>query len=218
MKRTGLVSLSLSLPLCASLLFLAGAACSDLFDDPRQCAFDRDCEAIAKGSRCDVKQRICVGADPSGRDGGGDPAPGPTDDGGAARDAEPLPAACDVSPKPAEAVPGTVVQAGAGAQIDVASALTLDCSKDWTLAARLVVKSGAVLTIQAGTTVLMDKAANAGIVVQPGGRIVARGTSDRPVVLTSSAPAPAVGDWRGLFLLGAAPPAGGSVDGVDPLL
>jgi hypothetical protein len=212
-KRSGLFVFAFS----SAVLLGAGAACSELFDDPQQCAFDRDCEAVAKGSRCDIKQRICVPSTLASVDSGVTP-PGPTGDGGAAPDADTFPAACDLSPKPEADVPGTVASTGQGVQIDLASDLTLDCSKDWRLGARLVVKSGAVLTIQAGTKVLMDKAANAGIVVQPGGRIVARGTADRPVVLTSNAPAPAVGDWRGLVLLGAAPPTGGTVDGVDPLL
>ena len=68
------------------------------------------------------------------------------------------------------------------------------------------VHAGATLTLQPGTLVLA-RGASAAVVVAPGGRIVAQGRPDAPVVLTCDA---AVGDrepgcWGGLLVLGQAP-------------
>lgn len=200
----------------ASVVVVA-SACSDLFEDPSQCSFDRDCERFGQAI-CDIARKVCVPGVP-GVDGGRAEDGGPIDtpDGYAPIDAK-TPPSCDIDPKPVADVPGTVAQTAQGAQVDLTTSMTLDCSKDWRLVGRLVVKPGAVLTIQPGTTVLADKATNAGIVVQPGGKIIARGTADKPIVFTSAVTPRATGDWRGIHILGAAPPANQTIDGNDPAL
>jgi len=69
---------------------------------------------------------------------------------------------------------------------------------------------GATLTIGSGVTVLAE--GDAGIVIESNSRIDARGTSDEPIVMTSSrAPgARSAGDWLGVALLGRAPTTEGS--------
>jgi hypothetical protein len=66
------------------------------------------------------------------------------------------------------------------------------------------VREGATLRIEEGTTIRGDKATEATLVVQPGGKIFAQGTKDRPIVFTSQAPAGQrrAGDWGGVIILG----------------
>ena len=71
---------------------------------------------------------------------------------------------------------------------------------------RLFVRAGATLTLEPGTLV-QAWGSQAAIIVEPGGRLVAEGTREAPVVLTCSA---AVGQrrpgcWGGLRILGRAP-------------
>ncbi|MCA8960923.1 MAG: hypothetical protein KDC38_10445, partial [Planctomycetes bacterium] len=66
------------------------------------------------------------------------------------------------------------------------------------------VTPGAVLTIQAGTTVLGDSETNGFIVVNQGGQLIADGTPVAPIVFTSENPvgSRAQMDWGGLIFLG----------------
>lgn len=66
------------------------------------------------------------------------------------------------------------------------------------------VESGATLTIEAGTIVLGDKITKGTLIIKPGAKIIARGTSTKPIVFTSSQPKGSrnYGDWGGLILLG----------------
>ncbi|MGF1466445.1 MAG: hypothetical protein ACFCGT_09945 [Sandaracinaceae bacterium] len=91
------------------------------------------------------------------------------------------------------------------------------CFANIELAGPTVVEPGATLVIGPGTRVLGLPAATptALLLVQPGGRLIAVGTPDDPVVFSSAAPPGGrrPGDWVGLFLLGNAPvntPGGGS--------
>jgi len=68
------------------------------------------------------------------------------------------------------------------------------------------VNAGVTLTVEAGATV---KGAFAGtntsaLVVNRGGKLVAKGTSERPIIFTSASPTPTSGDWAGIMLLGKA--------------
>ncbi len=58
----------------------------------------------------------------------------------------------------------------------------------------LEVRSGVTLTVEAGTTVRFDK--HMGLLVQ--GTLVARGTAENPITLTSNQGTPARGDWGGI--------------------
>ncbi len=190
----------------------AAGACA-LLDEPQQCANDSDCARF--DAVCDMTQAICVARSQSDATATTDVPNAPQTD--ATADAPPIDPACSVSPKPvASATDGLPPGPDGGTQI--ASALTLGCEKDWTLDGPLVVASGATLTIAAGTTIKAKKGTNAAIVVQPGGRIVAQGQQDAPIVFTVDHPAPAAGDWRGVFLLGRAPRNGTAPYQNDPLL
>ena len=71
---------------------------------------------------------------------------------------------------------------------------------------QLFVRDGATLTIEPGTLV-KAWGRHAAIIVEPGGRIVAEGTREAPVVLTCSSPVGyrEPGCWGGLRILGRAP-------------
>ena len=69
------------------------------------------------------------------------------------------------------------------------------------------VASGSTLTIPAGTIVKGDKETKAAIIVEPGGKLIAKGTATEPIVFTSEQ-APGSrrpGDWGGVIVCGKAP-------------
>lgn len=63
---------------------------------------------------------------------------------------------------------------------------------------------GSTLTIEAGTVIKGDKETRAALIVEPGGKLIAKGTVDAPIVFTSEMPAGKrkPGDWGGLILCG----------------
>ena len=69
------------------------------------------------------------------------------------------------------------------------------------------VESGAVLNIEAGTIIKGDKNTKGTLTIKQGGKIMAVGTPDSPIVFTSNQPAGARarGDWGGIIILGKAP-------------
>lgn len=69
------------------------------------------------------------------------------------------------------------------------------------------VADGAELTIEPGTIIKGDKQTMATIIVERGGKLIAQGTKDAPIVFTSNAPKGQrrPGDWGGLILCGKAP-------------
>lgn len=198
-------------------LVVSGAAC-EFLDEPSQCANDGDC--VRFNAICDVRNAVCVSSNKASGDGG---TGGVTLDGDVPSsnvDAT-LPPDCTINPKPvASATSGL----GAGPTVDGGTAalvtgnLALGCDKDWTLDNHLIVGNGATLTIAPGTTIRAKAGLGVGIVVQPGGRIVAQGQRNAPVVLTTDAPTPKAGDWRGLFVLGSAPRNGQGAYRNDALL
>ena len=84
--------------------------------------------------------------------------------------------------------------------------LTLRSDTIHYLGHQLFVRDGATLTIEPGTLV-RAWGQHAAIIVEPGGRIVAEGTRQAPVVLTCSVPVGwrEPGCWGGLRILGRAP-------------
>ena len=84
--------------------------------------------------------------------------------------------------------------------------LTLDPINTYILNGSLIMLDGTTLTIPAGMTI---KASSSGasvyIAISQGAKIIANGTPNEPIVLTSNATNPAAGDWGGLILLGKAP-------------
>ncbi|MES2628083.1 MAG: T9SS C-terminal target domain-containing protein [Bacteroidota bacterium] len=69
------------------------------------------------------------------------------------------------------------------------------------------VKAGATLTIPAGTIIKGDNFTKGTLIVEQGAKIIAEGTSARPIVFTSSLPVGQrnYGDWGGIIILGKAP-------------
>lgn len=88
--------------------------------------------------------------------------------------------------------------------------ITLSADSAWVLRGALIVKEGASLTIEAGTTIKADAGTTAiYIAVERGAQIFVNGTAAAPVKMTSNAAAPESGDWGGLMVMGYAPITGG---------
>lgn len=70
----------------------------------------------------------------------------------------------------------------------------------------LIVKDGATLTIDAGARInALAGGTDVYILVEKGGKIIADGTAEAPIVFTSNATNPQPGDWGGLIINGKAP-------------
>jgi hypothetical protein len=88
---------------------------------------------------------------------------------------------------------------------NITSNTTWSSANVYHLADALVyVKSGATLTIQAGTVI--RGSGKGTLIVERGAKIIAQGTSANPIVFTSNAPAGSrsYGDWGGVVICGAA--------------
>lgn len=202
--------------LAAIATVAAVASCAELFEEPAQCKFERDCDRFGDAT-CDLARGVCVPK--SAFDAGEDAPTGPGSQPDAEADAPEIPDRCKVSPKPTETVPTTAVAAGtdAGPDGEITTSVTLDCGKDCLLKGRVIVRAGATLTIEPGTTIRVEKASAGGLVIMPGAKIVAAGQRNAPIVFTSAEATPAPGDWRGVYVLGVAPPTQPAFQG-DPLL
>lgn len=94
---------------------------------------------------------------------------------------------------------------------DITEDRILDAQYKYTLAGGVHVKSGAILTIPAGTIIKSDPNESvAYLLIEQGAQIDAQGTADNPIVFTSGASSPAAGDWGGIILCGKAPINNGS--------
>ena len=90
---------------------------------------------------------------------------------------------------------------------------TIEADTTWTsdrevlLEGAVFVASGVTLTIRPGTKIYGSSATNGTLVVSRGGRIMAEGTRENPIVMTSDQldGERARGDWGGLIINGAAP-------------
>jgi hypothetical protein len=84
---------------------------------------------------------------------------------------------------------------------------TLTKDKKYLIKGQVFVRSGAILTIEPGTTIYGDKATKGTLVIDRGGKIIAEGTATAPIVFTSALAAGTRdrGDWGGLVILGNAP-------------
>ncbi|GGH45010.1 hypothetical protein [Mangrovimonas yunxiaonensis] len=88
---------------------------------------------------------------------------------------------------------------------EVNTATSLDASIEYSLTGAYIVKSGASLTIPAGTVIKATGGTSAYIAVERGAQIFVNGTAAAPVVMTSASDNPAPGDWGGLVIAGDAP-------------
>lgn len=84
---------------------------------------------------------------------------------------------------------------------------TLSVDYDYLLRDAVFVKEGVTLTIEPGVTVYGENATNGTLIVAQGGKIMADGTADAPIVMTSDAAigSRARGQWGGLIINGRAP-------------
>lgn len=83
---------------------------------------------------------------------------------------------------------------------------TLTKDKKYLLEGQVFVRDGNTLTIEPGTVIFGDKRTRATLIIDKGGKIMADGTREEPIVFTS-AQEPGVrdrGDWGGLVILGRA--------------
>jgi hypothetical protein len=84
---------------------------------------------------------------------------------------------------------------------------TLTADRTWILDGVVLVKSGAVLTVEPGTIVKAKIGTKAALVIDKGSKLVADGTVTKPIVFTSGKDAGSrtPGDWGGIILVGKAP-------------
>lgn len=90
---------------------------------------------------------------------------------------------------------------------DIATNTSWSADKKYLLKGFVYVKNGATLTIAPGTVIMGDKATKGTLTVSRGGKVMAEGTVDKPIIFTSAQEANArrEGDWGGVILLGKAP-------------
>lgn len=83
---------------------------------------------------------------------------------------------------------------------------TLKAINTYLLTGFVYVTEGATLTIEPGTIIKGDKDTKATLVVERGGKIMAQGTKDKPIVFTSNQPKGqrTYGDWGGIVICGKA--------------
>ncbi len=83
--------------------------------------------------------------------------------------------------------------------------LTLSEDFDFSLSSALRVEDGGTLVIEPGVTITATAgtATSKFIVIEQGGKIMAEGTAQKPIVMTAVTPSP--GAWGGLLIMGKAP-------------
>lgn len=90
---------------------------------------------------------------------------------------------------------------------EIAANKTLTADRLWYLDGVVLVKSGAVLTIEPGTVIRAKIGTKAALVIDKGAKLIADGTVTKPIVFTSGKEvgSRAPGDWGGVILVGKAP-------------
>lgn len=86
---------------------------------------------------------------------------------------------------------------------------TLEAGKEYQLKGGVEVKAGATLTIQEGVTIVAQEEDVDYILIEQGAKIMARGTAEKPIIMTSKTKEP--GAWGGLHICGYAPTNIGTV-------
>jgi hypothetical protein len=89
---------------------------------------------------------------------------------------------------------------------NITTTTTLTSDKEWTLRGYVYVKEGATLIIQPGTVIKSDIAEKGALCIERGAKIIAEGTSTKPIIFTSGkiAGERSPGDWGGIVILGKA--------------
>ena len=96
---------------------------------------------------------------------------------------------------------------GSQENFEISTNTTLSYPNTYNLRGFVYVPSGVTLTIEPGVIIKGEKSSRGTLIVERGGKIIAQGTRERPIVFTSAA-APgqrAPGDWGGIIILGKAP-------------
>src|SRR5688500_8237607 len=81
---------------------------------------------------------------------------------------------------------------------------TLKSGNTYKLRGIVYMVDGAKLTIEPGVIIQGEKTSRGTLVITRGTQILANGTVDKPIVFTSDAATPAMGDWGGIVILGRA--------------
>lgn len=91
-------------------------------------------------------------------------------------------------------------------EANITANTTWTADKFYLLKGNVYVQSGAELTIEPGTIILGDKVTKGALVITRGAKIHAKGTAEKPIIFTSSAPKTFrnYGDWGGVVILGKA--------------
>lgn len=114
---------------------------------------------------------------------------------------------CDESSNDEPAPSGSSYDLGDGSDAyEISQDMTLTYPNTYNLRGFVYVTNGATLTIEPGVVIKGEKASKATLIVERGGKLIAEGTKERPIVFTS-AQAPGSrkpGDWGGIILLGKA--------------
>ncbi|MCL2098053.1 MAG: hypothetical protein FWH23_04770 [Bacteroidales bacterium] len=103
---------------------------------------------------------------------------------------------------------GETLNLGDGSEAyEITSNMTLKYPNTYMLKGFVYVVDGVTLTIEPGVIIKGEKASRGTLIIERGGKIMAQGTKERPIVFTSSQSAGNrnPGDWGGLILLGRAP-------------
>ncbi|RNI33197.1 T9SS C-terminal target domain-containing protein [Rufibacter immobilis] len=105
-----------------------------------------------------------------------------------------------------EPTPGPTGKGTANLQGSISGSRTLDADTVYTLKGFVYVADGGTLTIEPGTVIKGEKATQGTLIIQRGGKIMAQGTAEKPIVFTSNQPKGSrlPGDWGGVVILGRA--------------
>lgn len=135
----------------------------------------------------------------------------------------------DITPAP-NAVPNGNTGTGTGTgttntapvvtvQGEITTNTTWSAKNQYFLKGYVYVRSGVVLTIEAGTIIKGDKDTKGSLLIESGAKLIAIGTVAKPIVFTSNQPKGSrnYGDWGGVILAGNAP-VNNIVNGVKPVV
>ena len=101
-----------------------------------------------------------------------------------------------------------VIDLGDGSDsYELSENMTLTYPNIYHLKGFVYVPDGKTLTIEPGVIIKGEKASKATLIIERGGKLMAEGTAERPIVFTSDKPAGSrnPGDWGGIIICGKAP-------------
>jgi hypothetical protein len=118
-------------------------------------------------------------------------------------------AGCGDDSNDEKVIAGETLDLGDGSKenYEIKTNTTLKYPNTYNLRGFVYVPNGVTLTIEPGVIVKGEKSTEGTLIVERGGKIIAQGTKERPIVFTS-AQTPGnrkPGDWGGIILLGKAP-------------